>query len=300
MRSGGSGKHQQRVVVTVTPRGHNQKSWTSYGRGYLQQEGKGQDKGKAIGFDRDATDIDLGQKMGEWQKQNDKSYYHVVISPERGKDLDLQQFTRDFMRHVEERLRTKVEWGAAVHYDKPQHHVHLVMRERDERGNPLNLTATHEQQLTGVARQLATQKLGYRMADYDLSRREHLLGREQITDVDRDLIRRADKNHIVDLSQERPANVAQEAKLNQEQRRLAYLSGLGLAKEIEPKKWELYHDLNKELHFRGLNIEHAPEWRKPKEQEVSREKEQEQNKERARTIVRAIAQEKSLGLGRSR
>lgn len=299
VRVRGGGKHQQRVTVKVMPWGGNQKSWATYGRGYLEQEGKGQDKGKAIGFDHDGNDIDLGQKMGEWQQQNDKSYYHVVLSPERGKDLDLQQFTRDVVRQVEERIQTKIEWGAATHYDTNQPHVHLVLRERDERGKLLNLRSFHEQQFTGIARQLVTQKLGYRMADYDLFRREYLLGREQITDVDRDLIRRADKNHVVDLSQERPANVAQEAKLNQEQRRVAYLSGLGLAKEIEPGKWQLYHNLSKELRFRGANIEHAPEWRKPKEQEM-KDVEQEQNKERGRTIVRAVAQEKSLRLERGR
>jgi len=241
----GSRAHLQKVQIktgtSVTKAEH---SWGQYGRGYLMRDGVGKNNEKGLGFDVHRDDVDLGKEMSEWQQAQDRKYYHLVVSPEFSQKLDLPQYTRDLMAQAEKDLGQRLEWKAIAHYNTKTPHVHVIVRGRDEDGKELRLSTNYLQYgMVDRARELATQQMGYRLAAQEIQRRERTIDQEKLTEVDRSILLRAGQTRRVDLSQERPQNVAEETRLNQEQRRLAYLSQRGLAREVAPRQWEIHQYL---------------------------------------------------------
>jgi type IV secretory pathway VirD2 relaxase len=197
----------------------------------------------------------------------------------------MPQFTKDLMSQMETDLGVKLQWAGIAHYNTGTPHAHVIIRGVDEQGKELRLSTNYlRYDLRDRAEALATNALGYRLAQHATEQREKTLRQEKFTEVDRAVVARADSNHQVHLAENRSVQTAQERQ------RLAYLTDLGLAKQTGPQSWELYHDLTKELRFRAANREFAPEWRKPPMQEqqlrqrgvVRAVDEQEHNRERGR------------------
>jgi len=128
--------------------------------------------------------VDTGQFLD--RATRDPRHVTVVVSPERGQDLDLTGFTRDLMRQVERDVGTGLDWAAVNHYDTDHPHSHIVIRGRDLDGEPVFMDRAYlHEGMRSRAQEIATRALGWRWEQEQVPERAHSLPRER--DVERGL-----------------------------------------------------------------------------------------------------------------
>src|SRR5207253_4297450 len=99
--------------------------------------------------------------------------------------------------------------------------------------------------LEARSRKLATQILGFRSERERLAARGHLVERAKFTEIDRELVRRADDRGRV--TDEGPRPGSRDVARLQELRRLHFLEGLGLATKVGARAWQLLPTLESAL-----------------------------------------------------
>ena len=67
----------------------------------------------------------------------DRHYFRMVLSPENAKELELESYTKQFLRQMAGDLETKLEWIAACHYNMESPHARIVLRSRTDIGTNL-------------------------------------------------------------------------------------------------------------------------------------------------------------------
>jgi hypothetical protein len=85
-----------------------------------------------------------------------------------------------------------------------------------------------------------------------LRARERAIGREQWTEIDRALRRRANGNGLVTYEQFQARSEGARIRAEQEIDRLQFLSGIGLARRVDERSWELSENHEVELRKRQL------------------------------------------------
>ena len=86
-----------------------------------------------------------------------------------------------------------------------------------------------------------------------LRSRERAVRREQWTEIDRALQRKADGNGLVTYDQSQPRSEGARIRAEQEIDRLQFLSGLGLAKRVDERSWQLSQNHERELRERQVS-----------------------------------------------
>jgi type IV secretory pathway VirD2 relaxase len=259
---------QQRVAVLPQPfpnTGKKDRGWFKHG-GYLQREGA-QRAGRGLGFDREQEDVSMSQTLGRWQQAGDPRLYTVIVSPERGGQMDLTQFTRRVMAQVDKDLGVTTQWAAIAHTNTRTRHIHLVIRSRDTKGHELWMDSSY---LWGGirqrAREIATQMVGLR-TQWEIDReREHAVRARGWTLLDAAIRRKM------------PGRVEHDRPLNRhEGRRLGTLQKRGLAAKDGAGRWQLAEGWEEEL---------KKESEREKEQKAPTQERQrdEQQKQRQRII----------------
>jgi hypothetical protein len=245
---------QQRNAIVkprvVSNQGKNGKNWSSHGV-YLQKRGE-------RGFDRDGAEIRTDQTLGQWQKE-EEHYFNVIISPEGGNGLDLQEYTRSLMEEIEQDLGVKTQWVAVVHTHTPRWHIHLSIRGRDAAGKELRIDG--EYLWGGIrqrARELTTERLGWRTKDEVDRMRERAVTARRWTQLDQELSERMDGRKIDGSGLMSP----------HEQQRLAELERRGLAWK-DGQDWQMSLWWEKKLQdpettreYKAKEHEHAEERRR--------------------------------------
>ena len=234
----------QRSIVTWSYAGNTRgASWAAHAS-YLAR-GARRDGAKGLGFDAFYDDVDLAVICRGWQRAGDVRLWKFVVSPEHGARLDLRSHTRALVEQFERDLGTRLEWAAVEHHDTDHPHVHLVVRGRaGER--PLEIAFTYLWDgLAARSSELATQVLGFRSEREHLAARGHLVGRARFTEIDRELLRRADDRGLVTDEGLRPGS--RDVTRLQELRRLHFLEGLGLATKVGARAWQLLPTLESAL-----------------------------------------------------
>lgn len=139
---------------------------------YLEREEAGIDGREAKLFDRDGRDLD--REAFRERVAGDERHVRLVLAPDDGMRLDMQQFTIEFMERVERDLGTRLEWGAVIHEAQqegrgPNRHAHVVVRGVDEDGQLLRIAPEYlNNGLRMRAEELATERLGF-MTDRELA-----------------------------------------------------------------------------------------------------------------------------------
>jgi type IV secretory pathway VirD2 relaxase len=214
-------------------------SWAAHGT-YLGREGAQREGAKGRGFDAEREDVDLTATLRGWQAAGDRRLWKFIVSPEHGERLDLHAHTRGLVAQMERDLGTPLEWAAIDHHNTGNAHVHLLVRGRDAAGQPLEIAP--EYLATGLrarSQELATSVLGLRSDREQLATRGLAVERTQFTEIDRALLRRADRDRFVTYEGPRPRTArGQEVRL-QEIRRVQFLVGLGLAEKVGTRTWRL-------------------------------------------------------------
>ena len=83
--------------------------------------------------------------------------------------------------------------------------------------------------------------------------RERAVRREQWTEIDRSLQRKADANGLVTYDQFQPRSDGARIRAEQEVDRLQFLSGLGLASRVDERSWQLAQNHERELRERQVS-----------------------------------------------
>jgi type IV secretory pathway VirD2 relaxase len=237
------------VVKASFSRNRNSGAWTAHAR-YLSRPGAQQDLTKGLGFDATGEGIDMAPTVRDWEKQ-DQLMWRFIVSPEDADRLDLRDHVRELVGQMERDLGTKLEWVAIDHHNTDDAHVHLLVRGVREDGRPLEID--REYLRSGIrmrSQEIATRQLGPRLEAEVLHARERVLRREQWTEVDRALQRKADVNGIVSYDHFQPRNDAARVRVEQEVDRLHFLERLGLANRIDERSWQLSQDHERELRDR--------------------------------------------------
>jgi hypothetical protein len=103
------------------------------------------------------------------------------------------------------------------------------------------------------SQEIATRELGPRLEPEMLRSRERAVDREQWTEIDRALQRKANANRVVSYAQFQPSTESARIRAEQEIERLHFLSNLGLARRIDERSWELSPNHEHELRQRQIS-----------------------------------------------
>jgi type IV secretory pathway VirD2 relaxase len=246
-------------------------AWAAHAR-YLSRPGAQQEFSKGLGFDSERENIDLLTTVRDWERQ-DELLWRFIVSPEDADRLNLREHVRSLVGQMERDLGTKLEWAAIDHHNTDDAHVHLLVRGMRDNGRPLEINRDYLRSGLRVrSQELATKELGPRLEPEMLRARERAVRREQWTEIDRALQRKADQHGVVSYVDFQPRSESARIKAEQEIDRLQFLSGLGLARRVDDYSWQL-----DEKHERELRV-----------------------KQRSNDVIKSRAHDRQRGSGRDR
>jgi type IV secretory pathway VirD2 relaxase len=187
---------------------------------------------------------ELNQTITQWGE--DKHHFRFIISPENGRDLDLEEYTRLLLEQMQKDLGEQLTWFATCHYNTDEPHVHVVVRGVGKDGKPLHIAKDYVRHgMRELAQSLATEKLGQRTQlalEKSLSQQSQ---QKRWTSLDASL--ESDMEQAIDgsirlyktlTSEHETTKTFAKAKLQ----RLLFLKTYELAEEISPGVWKLRSD----------------------------------------------------------
>ncbi len=242
-------EYQQRCVVKVSYIQNGQsRAWAAHGD-YLQREHAQTPGERGLGLNAERDDIDLKELLRAWQKANDPLLFKIIVSPENGYKMDLHQHAKDLMQQMQIDLDTKLEWAAIDHHNTDYPHLHIVVRGLDEKGKELRIESGYlKQGIRERSQVLASRELGFQRNQDLVQQRQQQVERDQVTKIDYSLRHRANDEGVISFKQKVADNaMAREWRL-QEIARLKYLATMDLAKQLEPRVWQLSPQLENTLH----------------------------------------------------
>jgi hypothetical protein len=180
-------QYSQRCAVRIRyTKGGSKGKWYSHGV-YIARESANASK---TGFDSKAEGVDVPNTIAGWHGKNEL-LFRVIISPEFGDRMDLQQHTRDVLESMERDLGTKLEWVAVVHRNTDNPHVHVAIRGRMDNGQALTIPPEYIKEGARLrAEQAATNQLGYRLEEQVLDAQRREIDQFRFTGLDRKLVKR--------------------------------------------------------------------------------------------------------------
>ncbi|MGY3362820.1 type IV secretory pathway VirD2 relaxase [Bradyrhizobium sp. GM0.4] len=203
--------------------------------GYLRREGVTRDGEKAHLFGPDTEDAD--PKAFAERCQNDRHHFRFIVSPEDAADMaELKGFARELVGQMEKDLGTKLDWVDVDHWNTQHPHVHIIVRGVAEDGQDLVISRDYiKEGMRARAQDLVTQELGLR-SDLDIRQSlERQVEAERWTQLDRQLVRDADRHGVIDLAPNAAEQPDQFHALKVG--RLRRLESLGLAHQLGPGQW---------------------------------------------------------------
>jgi len=238
------------VVKASFSRNRKAGAWIAHAK-YLSRPGAQKEFAKGLGFDAAREGIDLVATVRGWERSGDELMWRFIVSPEDAERLNLRDHVRELVARMEEDLGTRLEWVAIDHHNTDDAHVHLLVRGVRQDGRALEIDRDYLREgIRTRSQEIATRELGPRLEPEMLQARERVIRREQWTEIDRALKRRADADGIVSYASFRPYTEAARIRAEQELDRLEYLVGLGLAKRIDDRTWQLAENHEQELRAR--------------------------------------------------
>jgi type IV secretory pathway VirD2 relaxase len=171
----------------------------------------------------------------------------MIISPEFGDRVDLDELTRQLMMRMEKDLGTRLEWFAVIHRNTEHPHVHVGLRGvRDDR-SPLHLERDYVRNgVRAIAEDLCTRQLGYRTQADAVAAERREIDERRFTSLDRIIARRGSDlfenrysaTHFVITLEPDPPRV-RELNISA---RLVVLHAMGLAEQHSPTEWHVRRD----------------------------------------------------------
>jgi type IV secretory pathway VirD2 relaxase len=237
------------VVKASFKRNDHTGGWAAHAR-YLSRHGAQREQGKGQGFDAEHDAIDMVAVVRDWEKK-DELLWRFIVSPEDASRLDLQEHVRGLVGQMERDLDTKLQWVAIDHHNTDDDHVHLLVRGVRDDGRPLQIDREYlKLGMRGRSQEIVTRELGPRLEPEVLRARERVIRKEQWTEIDRTLQRKANGSGVVSYEQFQARSDASRVRAEQELARLQFLEGIGLARRVGEASWELSQDHERNLRER--------------------------------------------------
>src|SRR6266481_4071373 len=154
----------QRVAVRVSYSANkNPGQWKAHGRYVARESATQGGRAADAGFNAAKQNLNISTTLDNWQRAGDERLFKIIVSPEFGDRLNLQQHTRELMKRIKRDLGTQLEWVAAVHHNTEHPHVHIAVRGIDDKGMPLRFPREYIREgMRERAEEIATEALGYR------------------------------------------------------------------------------------------------------------------------------------------
>lgn len=216
---------------------------------YLRREGVTRDgkEAKMFGPETDEGNHDAFSD----RCKDDRHHFRFIVSPDDAQELgDLKSFARDLMVDMERDLGTKLDWAGVDHWNTEHPHIHILVRGVADDGENLVISRDYIRQgMRDRASDILTQTLGPR-TDRDIRRTiEQQIDTDRWTQLDRQLVRDADRHGTIDLAPH-PDSQPDEF-LTLKVGRLRKLESLGLANEIRPGQWTMAEEAETTLRALG-------------------------------------------------
>jgi hypothetical protein len=225
--------------------------WRAHGR-YIARESVRQGHAVSI-YGNLAEGIALADVLDGWQKAGDPRLWKMIISPEFGDRIDLNQLTRELTSRMEKDLGTRLDWVAVPHFNTEHPHIHVALRGIKADGSPLELKREYIRNgIRSIAEDLCTRQIGHRNQDDAMVAERREIQECRYTSLDR-IINRASAARQIDGSDggshfvvRRDVNAARGefAKIREQHiaARLMMLQKMGLAEEAASGEWRVRRD----------------------------------------------------------
>jgi type IV secretory pathway VirD2 relaxase len=210
-RVSAAGVYGRRSVVKVSyQRNRGKGGWVRHAR-YLGREHAQHEHERGLGFNGEGEGLDLVATVRPWER-SDALWWKGNLSPEDAARLDLVAHTRALVAGMERDLGTRLEWVAIDHHNTDNPHVHLLIRGVRDDGRVLQLDRDYVSRgIRELSQELIERELGPRTEHEVLLARERVIEREQWTEIDRALARRAGPERVLSYREvERPPEQTRE------------------------------------------------------------------------------------------
>jgi type IV secretory pathway VirD2 relaxase len=243
----------QRVAVRVSYSANkNPGQWKAHGRYVARESATQGGRATEAGFNATEQNLDVASKLDKWQGAGDERLFKIIVSPEFGDRLNLQQYARELLHRMEQDLGAQLEWVAAVHHNTEHPHIHIALRGVDKKGIPLRLPREYIRGgLRERAEEIATEALGYRSpADAQEAHRREAV-QTRYTPLDRILQFSNDgtsSNFVVTVNPE-DGSLSESVRELQKHlaARLMHLQRMGLAQFVGRQQWSVQADFENVL-----------------------------------------------------
>lgn len=218
---------------------------------YIQRDGVAMDGGPAKAFSEDENmeRDDVKKMSSKWEK--DRHTFRFIISPEKGAEIDMDKFTKEYVAQMEKDLGTKLEWIACSHYNTDNTHVHLIVRGKDDQGKDLVINRDYiSNGMRNRGQEIATNYLGPRTEIDVMKTLRREITQQRLTSLDRDIIRSAGPSRLYvlpPLSHSELGSMKRGATIQ----RLEHLESMGLVRQKFVGTWEISGDAEKTLSEMG-------------------------------------------------
>ena len=243
----------QRVAVRVSYSANkNPGQWKAHGRYVARESATQGGKSAEAGFNATEQNLDIAATLDKWQGAGDERLFKIIVSPEFGDRLNLQQYARELLHRMEQDLGAQLEWVAAVHHNTEHPHVHIALRGVDKKGIPIRLPREYIRGgLRERAEEIATEALGYRTAADAHEAHVREVIQTRYTPLDRILQFSNDgsSSHFVVTVKPEGGSLSESARELQKHlaARLMHLQKMGLAQFVGPHQWSVQADFEKVL-----------------------------------------------------
>src|SRR6266567_4332899 len=183
----GRAPSSQRCAVRVAySRNKNAGRWKAHGYYLARERATEKSEKNAAGFSRSEKSVDIARRLDTWQRAGDERFFKIIVSPEFGDRIDLENHTRQLMARMERDLKTELEWVAVIHYNTEHPHAHIALRGIDHRGKPLRLPREYVKSgIRSRAEDLITKELGHRTIDDAIEAQRREVDQLRFTSLDR-------------------------------------------------------------------------------------------------------------------
>jgi len=217
---------------------------------YLARQSAQREAERGQGFDAGREGLEMAAVVREWER-SDELMWSFIVSPEDAERVDLRTHVREVVAGMERDLDTRLEWVAIDHHNTDDAHVHLLIRGVRDDGRALTLDRDYVRRgIRELSQEILERELGPRSEREVLLARERVIEREQWTEIDRVLERRAGLDRVVSYEGFQPYSEGARVRAEQEIERLQYLEKLGLARRVDERSWELAPEHEAELRRR--------------------------------------------------
>ncbi len=234
--------YQQRCAVRVTYVANRASGqWKAHGRYLSRESATNRATQRQAGFDEARQKLDAAACLDAWQQAGDPRLWKIIVSPEFGEQLSMQQLARGVMAGVEKEIGASVEWVAVAHYNTGHAHVHIAMRGIARQGDEIRLPRQFVQHgMRRIAEDWCTEQLGYRTRAQAMGAQRREINEIRYTSLDRIIIQ---AKIALGEGPHFHVNCKGGGRAQFVVARLAVLEAMGLARRLSADDWEVRRDL---------------------------------------------------------